>query len=180
MSIDAKLSQVYTNHCTRATASKTLSNARFDRSDIIKVTGHKDTRSLDTYIGEASSDKKRALSDSLSELVCNKRSHPNPQQVVTVNDSFGKCRVSPVSDTQVVEPREVAAINIGSEGNSTICEDTVSIDLDDNEQNVIFESHHNFQEEFEMNFIKSSEGPSNKQVQKSFTFKNCVFKGAQF
>ena len=59
---DAELSQTYTNHCTRATASKLLSDAAFDRSDIIKITGHRDTRSLDTYIGAASSSKKRALS----------------------------------------------------------------------------------------------------------------------
>ena len=73
MSIDAKLSQIYTNHCTRATACKTLSDASFDRSDITKITGHKDTRSLDTYIGEASSVTKRALSDTLSELMCHKK-----------------------------------------------------------------------------------------------------------
>ena len=55
---DAGLSQIYTNHCTRATASKALGDAAFDRSDIIKITGHRDTRSLDTYIGTASSSKK--------------------------------------------------------------------------------------------------------------------------
>ena len=49
----AGLSQIYTNHCTRATVSKTLGDASFDRSDIIKVTGHRQTRSLDTYMGEA-------------------------------------------------------------------------------------------------------------------------------
>ena len=58
MSKAANLSQVYTNHCTRATASKALGDASFDRSDIIKITGHRDTRSLDTYLGVASSSKK--------------------------------------------------------------------------------------------------------------------------
>lgn len=75
MSLAAGLSQIYTNHCTRATASKTLGDASFDRSDIIKITGHRDTRSLDTYIGGASSSKKRALSDTLSGLTC----QGNPQ-----------------------------------------------------------------------------------------------------
>lgn len=67
---DAGLSQIYTNHCTRATASKLLSDAAFDRSDIIKITGHRDTRSLDTYISAASSSKKRALSSVLSSITC--------------------------------------------------------------------------------------------------------------
>ena len=84
MSKDANLSQVYTNHCTRATASKALSDAHVDRSDIIKITGHKDTRSLDTYIGGASSTKKRALSDTLAELTCQK-GHKNQQQEDTVS-----------------------------------------------------------------------------------------------
>ena len=70
---DAELSQTYTNHCTRATASKLLSDAAFDRSDIIKITGHRDTRSLDTYIGAASSSKKRALSSTLSSITCHEK-----------------------------------------------------------------------------------------------------------
>ena len=73
MSKAAKLSCQYTNHCTRATVSKTLGDAEFDRSDIIKVTGHRDTRSLDTYIGEASSSKKRAFSDAVNNLICIER-----------------------------------------------------------------------------------------------------------
>ena len=73
----AGLSQIYTNHCTRATVSKTLGDASFDRSDIIKITGHRDTRSLDPYIGEASSSKKRALSDTIAGLTCQTKPQGN-------------------------------------------------------------------------------------------------------
>ena len=87
MSVAAGLSQIYTNHCTRATASKTLGDASFDRSDIIKITGHRDTRSLDTYIGGASSSKKRALSNTLSGLTC----QGNPQgNSVSTSDHIGQ------------------------------------------------------------------------------------------
>ena len=68
MSKAAGIPTIYTNHCTRATVSKALSDAQFDRSDIVKITGHRDTRSLDSYIGNASSSKKRALSKTLSNF----------------------------------------------------------------------------------------------------------------
>ena len=40
MSEDAELSKTYTNHCLRVTASKGLSDAGNERSDICVVTGH--------------------------------------------------------------------------------------------------------------------------------------------
>jgi len=50
MSEEAGLSKRYTNHCLRATASKSLSDAGNERSDICVVTGHASVSSLDPYI----------------------------------------------------------------------------------------------------------------------------------
>ena len=71
MSKAANLSQIYTNHCTRAKTSKALCDSSFDRSDIIKITGHRDTRSLDPYIGGTFTSKKsRVVVFSAFELPC--------------------------------------------------------------------------------------------------------------
>lgn len=172
MSVDAKLSQIYTNHCTRATVSKALSDANFDRSDIVKITGHKDTRSLDTYIGDASSNKKRALSDTLSQLVCHKRSQHKMQVVTdcTVGESGN-------SDTLALQKQDTAN---STEGHSGINKDVVAIHLNVDHQNEVFESYQNFEEEFECNMIKSAEATDYKQSKRSLIFNNCVFKKNNF
>ena len=49
LSIDCKLSQIYTNHSIRATGTTLLSKARFNEAQIMSVTGHKSTKSLAIY-----------------------------------------------------------------------------------------------------------------------------------
>ena len=71
MSIDAGLSRIYTNHCLRATASKGLSDAGHERTDICVVTGHTNIKSLDPYINMPSDAKKRKLSSNIGNLICN-------------------------------------------------------------------------------------------------------------
>ena len=61
MSSDAGLSKIYTNHCLRATASKGLADAGFERTDIYVVTGHRNIKSLDPYINMPSDAKKKKI-----------------------------------------------------------------------------------------------------------------------
>ena len=67
MCIDANLSNKYTNHCTRVTASVMLNEGGFNETDIIKVTGHKSTTSLKHYNHRATTSKKREMSDSINK-----------------------------------------------------------------------------------------------------------------
>lgn len=57
ISIKARLSQVYTNYCIRMTTTAVLLNANFDHRDIISVTGHKDVRSLLSYMENTSNEE---------------------------------------------------------------------------------------------------------------------------
>ena len=50
LSTAAKLSKDYTNHCIRATVCSALDQAGVEREDIKLITGHKNSRSLDSYI----------------------------------------------------------------------------------------------------------------------------------
>ena len=67
ISVDAKLSIIYTNHCVRATCVTQLANSGFTVSDIQAVTGHKRADSVQRYIKQIDSSKKRKLSNTLSE-----------------------------------------------------------------------------------------------------------------
>ena len=165
MSKAADLSQEYTNHCTRATASKALGDASFDRSDIIKITGHRDTRSLDTYLGVASSSKKRALSDTLSNLTCQKDKHFKQREFTN-------------------QPSK----------NDNSNHESPTIFLDNNEQNTVFTCEALkpdnivsetgiFDEddaEFEMNMIKSAQEIDNRELKRPYVFNNCTFHNNYF
>ena len=67
ISLEAKLSTAYTNHCVRATCVTQLANKGFSVSDIQAVTGHKRADSVHRYIKHIDSEKKRKLSNALSE-----------------------------------------------------------------------------------------------------------------
>ena len=169
MSKDAGLSQIYTNHCTRATVSKALGDANFDRSDIIKITGHRDTRSLDTYIGGASSSKKRALSGTLSELTCHGKSLSNI--LSEQNKQREKNNINIDNDP----PQNVTENSTEQVGNSP---DHV-LNLDDNEISV-FEKNDNEDREYEINMIKNTQDVEYRDNKRPYIFNNCVFKNATF
>ena len=61
------LSKTYTNHCIRKTTVTALDNAGFEAKDIMSVTGHTNVASLDPYLGRPSMQKKKRMSDALSE-----------------------------------------------------------------------------------------------------------------
>ena len=69
---EAQLTNIYTNHCTRVTASVILNEDGFNETDIIKVTGHKSTNSLKNYNHRATTSKKREMSDAINKKICNK------------------------------------------------------------------------------------------------------------
>ena len=57
ISIRANLSQIYTNHCIRATTTTVLAHADIQHNDIIAVTGHKDPKSLIPYVTSTRNNK---------------------------------------------------------------------------------------------------------------------------
>ncbi|XP_071784526.1 uncharacterized protein [Asterias amurensis] len=65
ISIEAKCSRVYTNHCFRATSVTILDNAGFEARDIMTVSGHHSESSIKNY-SRTSESKKRKMSSVLS------------------------------------------------------------------------------------------------------------------
>ena len=62
----------FTNHSARKTTVSKLKKANLERSDIVKVTGHRSVQSLDDY-DEADEEEQRRLSSAIS-----KRNYENP------------------------------------------------------------------------------------------------------
>ena len=82
ISVIAKLSKVYTNHCIRATCVTTLRNAGCQVNDIKSVTGHKSTASIDSY--SKTPDKlRRNMSHTLAGMT--DESSQNESKVAVVN-----------------------------------------------------------------------------------------------
>lgn len=65
ISKDAQLSEVYTNHCLRATTSTILSHAGVEARNICSVTGHRNHSSLESYIREPSLKQRADMCDLL-------------------------------------------------------------------------------------------------------------------
>lgn len=70
ISLSAKLSRVYTNHCARATVVTELHNKGHSISDIQCVTGHKRADSVQRYIKNITPSKKMKLSNDLQMSMC--------------------------------------------------------------------------------------------------------------
>ncbi|CAG2211426.1 KCTD1_15 [Mytilus edulis] len=62
ISKDAGLSKVYTNHCVRATTINVLAHSGVSDREIMKITGHKCERSLNSYHSDSSDKQKRDYS----------------------------------------------------------------------------------------------------------------------
>ena len=67
ISVDAGLSQIYTNHCIRATCITTLDEVGFPARHIMSVSGHRSEASVRSY-SKTKIGTKRRISDALSEL----------------------------------------------------------------------------------------------------------------
>ena len=66
MSIKYGLSQKYTNHCLRVTYLQVLNDNDVDTRHTIRVSGHKQTDSLQNYSRRLSASRKRSISNVLS------------------------------------------------------------------------------------------------------------------
>ncbi|XP_063405987.1 uncharacterized protein LOC134689951 [Mytilus trossulus] len=62
ISKDAGLTKVYTNHCVRATTINVLAHSGVSDREIMKITGHKCERSLNSYHSDSSDKQKRDYS----------------------------------------------------------------------------------------------------------------------
>ena len=69
MSIEAALSKRYTNHSLRATCITLLDENGFQSRDICNVTGHRNEKSIRTYVGCPNDKKRQKLSDALSTSI---------------------------------------------------------------------------------------------------------------
>ena len=67
ISENAGLSQIYTNHCIRATVVTEMAEKGYQMEDIMGVTGHKRTDSVQRYIKRITPTKKMKISNDLSE-----------------------------------------------------------------------------------------------------------------
>ncbi|XP_072018850.1 uncharacterized protein [Amphiura filiformis] len=65
ISLDAKLSQIYTNHSIRATAIRVLNAAGVSDRIICSLSGHRNINSLRSYCSDASDSQKREMSVAL-------------------------------------------------------------------------------------------------------------------
>ena len=65
ISYEAGLSIRYTNHCLRATVATGLKRAGVDDRAIMSVTGHRNVKSLDSYIEGPTDKQRRELSNTL-------------------------------------------------------------------------------------------------------------------
>jgi len=70
----ARLSQVYTTHCMRASTIIRLHQAGVDAKQICAITKHKNEQSLTSFIKDSSASQKRACSDILSRPFVSKES----------------------------------------------------------------------------------------------------------
>lgn len=71
ISSQAKCSEIYTNHCLRATAITVLNNNNFDSRTIATLSGHRCEASIRSYCRDSSSDQKRQMSSTLDSFFPN-------------------------------------------------------------------------------------------------------------
>ena len=69
LSLAAKLSRVYTNHCVRATAITLWSNAGLANRHIMAISGHRNEQSLKSYNSRPSSNQLQQCSNVLSQAL---------------------------------------------------------------------------------------------------------------
>ena len=67
ISIEAKLSIVYTNHCIRATSISILDSCGFEARHIMSISGHRSESSIRSY-SRTDLQTKRKMSDNLSRI----------------------------------------------------------------------------------------------------------------
>ena len=71
LSTQTKLSEVYANHCIRATTIAELNRQGFKDRNTIAVSGHRSTTALKSYVYDTSLETKRKISDVLNNIAHN-------------------------------------------------------------------------------------------------------------
>lgn len=89
ISKDAKLSQIYTNHCVPATAITLWTEAGLATRHIMMISGHKNEQSLKHYNSRPSTSQLKECSNVLSSaLGCDQQSEPSTLVPVKENQVF--------------------------------------------------------------------------------------------
>ena len=73
LSIEAKLSCVYTNHSIRATTITIHNECGYEARHIMALSGHRSESSIRSYASQTSLSTKRKMSETLSESLNNKK-----------------------------------------------------------------------------------------------------------
>lgn len=110
----ASLSKTYTAHCIRSTVVKELANAGYSVPDICKVTGHKQTRTVDRYLrfGSRRDAEMRSMSKSLSSALHGPEKRPavhSGQQVIQARQAATAVMGTTPSTGVVVQAVQQAA-----------------------------------------------------------------------
>ena len=96
ISKEANLSQIYTNHCLRASTATILARAGLQNNEIAQVTGHKNVASLDHYINAPTIQKKAEY----SSILHNKCGHEeNPLKSAALESAHGSMSLA-IQDVQ--------------------------------------------------------------------------------
>ena len=90
LSIQAKCSKIYTNHCLRATAITTLDRAGISHTDICAVTGHRRVESLKSYTAPPTIKQRHHM----SAILHNFGKPPKSPQPSTSHDSHAMTQLS--------------------------------------------------------------------------------------
>ena len=116
LSVEYKLSKKYTNHCVRSTCITQLDHHGIESRHIMEVSGHKSETSIKSYSKRLSDDKKRQISEILSENIPAKRTNidvscPNQPDFLEFEDEEFENLMSTIStyelNTVEAEPRVV-------------------------------------------------------------------------
>lgn len=137
----ANLSKKYTNHCIRATSITALDRAGFEARHIMRASGHKSEASIRSYSYRLSEEKKREMSDSLSDtLSCNKNDFVSKKDDENQFDDISEGELLDLfSDdnllVEIMNSKEplASSSNISKNGNSTSAMTTPSL----NEHNYL-------------------------------------------
>ena len=105
ISMEAGLSQRYTNHCIRATTATILGHSGFAPRLICAVTGHKNEASLGHYINDVTVDQRREMSKILTSS-SPKRQSPAP--VATIQSPVEN---APVATSQATVSTSQATVS---------------------------------------------------------------------
>lgn len=112
----AKLSQVYTNHCVRATSITLWSNAGLPNRHIMAISGHRNEQSLQHYNQRPSTSQLKLCSNVLSEALGSGSTQSTMQQSTTKKSHASQALISqaPVKSLQ-----SVSVSNYSSSSTST-------------------------------------------------------------